>query len=101
MSRAYAGEAPTVLGRSKRWLTELARAGRLAGAAKHGNTRYIPEEEVAGSVGRYTRRLAPACAAHVLNVKHRRMIRTRRRRPTCSGNPRDHRVAPGGRSPSP
>src|SRR5674476_725716 len=59
MSRAYAGEAPTVLGRSKRWLTELARAGRLAGAAKHGNTRYIPEEEVAGSVGRYTRRLAP------------------------------------------
>ena len=49
MSRAYAGEAPTVLGRSKRWLTELARAGRLAGAAKHGNTRYIPEEEVAGS----------------------------------------------------
>src|ERR1035437_7329349 len=42
-----------------RWLTELARTGRSARGAKRGNTRYIPEEEVAGSVGRYTRRLAP------------------------------------------
>src|SRR5665647_3132041 len=46
------------LASGRRWLIELARTGRLAGAAKHGNTGYIPEEEVAGSVGRYTRRLA-------------------------------------------
>ena len=29
------------------------------------------------------------------------MIRTKGRRPTCSGSPRDHRVVPGGKSPSP